>query len=299
MFRPWRSFPTMVASGLVVGFATGGFPAYSKEIAEVALILGMTFSLTEISISGISPREELRRFLVAFGMSYVVLSGLILSFAVLSPDPQIRNGWVLMAAVPPAIAVVPITSILKGDTRRSLVSLALLYVLGLGLVPAITLAFTNQTAPFEALVLQTVLLIGVPLVASRFFRRWSRTAEFRTSAVSISFFFLVIAIAGSTRGPLLAHPELIASLAVLGFGRTFLLGGLVFVVTRTLHVPWADRVAVTAFSSFKNLGLTVVLAFAVFGPEATLPSIVSLVFEILWLGGLPILFRAELARAAA
>jgi len=289
----------MVASGLVVGFATGGFPAYSKEIAEVALILGMTFSLTEISISGISPREELRRFLVAFGMSYVVLSGLILSFAVLSPDPQIRNGWVLMAAVPPAIAVVPITSILKGDTRRSLVSLALLYVLGLGLVPAITLAFTNQTAPFEALVLQTVLLIGVPLVASRFFRRWSRTAEFRTSAVSISFFFLVIAIAGSTRGPLLAHPELIASLAVLGFGRTFLLGGLVFVVTRTLHVPWADRVAVTAFSSFKNLGLTVVLAFAVFGPEATLPSIVSLVFEILWPGGLPILLRAELARAAA
>jgi len=289
----------MVASGLVVGFATGGFPAYSKEIAEVALILGMTFSLTEISISGISPREELRRFLVAFGMSYVVLSGLILSFAVLSPDPQIRNGWVLMAAVPPAIAVVPITSILKGDTRRSLVSLALLYVLGLGLVPAITLAFTSQTAPFEELVLQTVLLIGVPLVASRFLRRWSRTAELRTSAVSISFFFLVIAIAGSTRGPLLAHPELIASLAVLGFGRTFLLGGLVFVVTRTLHVPWADRVAVTAFSSFKNLGLTVVLAFAVFGPEATLPSIVSLVFEILWLGGLPILFRAELARAAA
>src|SRR2546426_644259 len=80
VFRPWRSFPTMVASGLVVGFATGGFPAYSKEISQVALILGMTFSLTEISISGISPREELRRFLVAFWMSYVILSGLILAF---------------------------------------------------------------------------------------------------------------------------------------------------------------------------------------------------------------------------
>jgi len=289
----------MVASGLVVGFATGGFPAYSKEIAEVALILGMTFSLTEISISGISPREELRRFLVAFGMSYVVLSGLILSFAVLSPDPQIRNGWVLMAAVPPAIAVVPITSILKGDTRRSLVSLALLYVLGLGLVPAITLAFTSQAAPLGELVLQTVLLIGVPLIASRFLRRWSRVADFRGSAVSLSFFFLVVAIAGSTRAPLLAHPELIATLALLSFGRTFLLGSVVFVLTRALDVSWSERVAVTAFSSFKNLGLTVVLAFAVFGPEATLPSIVSLVFEILWLGGLPILFRAELARAAA
>jgi len=289
----------MVASGLVVGFATGGFPEYSKEISQVALVLGMTFSLTEISILGISPRTEVRRFVVAFAMSYLVLSGLILSFAVLSPDPQIRNGWVLMAAVPPAIAVLPITSILKGDTRRSLVSLALLYLAGLGLVPAITLVFTNQAAPFEELVLQTVLLIGVPLVASRFLRRWSRVADFRGSAVSLSFFFLVVAIAGSTRAPLLAHRELIASLAVLAFGRTFLLGGVVFVLTRALRVPWAERVAVTAFSSFKNLGLTVVLAFAVFGPVATLPSIVSLVFEILWLAALPLLFRADMATAAS
>jgi len=288
----------MVASGLVVGFATGGFPAYSKEISQVALVLGMTFSLTEISIVGISPRVELRPFLLAFGMSYVVLSGLILVFAVASPDPQIRNGWVLMAAVPPAIAVVPITSILKGDTRRAVISLALLYVLGLGLVPALTLVFTNQAAPFGELVVQTVLLIGVPLVASRFLRRLPRVVDVRGSAVSISFFFLVVATAGSTRGPLFAHPELIASLAILSFGRTFLLGGIVFVLTRAFHIPWAGRVAVTAFSSFKNLGLTVVLAFAVFGPVASLPSIVSLVFEILWLAALPLLFRADRAGAS-
>jgi len=60
----------MVASGLVVGFATGGFPAYSKEISQVALVLGMTFAMTEISIAGISPRAEVRPFLLAFGMSY-------------------------------------------------------------------------------------------------------------------------------------------------------------------------------------------------------------------------------------
>src|SRR5947199_9332934 len=102
----------MVASGLVIGFATGGFPAYSKEICQVALVLGMTFAMTEISIAGISPRAELRPFLVAFGMSYVVLSGLILAFAVLSPKPEIRNGWILMGALLPPVAHVPITYIL-------------------------------------------------------------------------------------------------------------------------------------------------------------------------------------------
>src|SRR5437899_6849408 len=175
----------MVASGLVVGFATGGFPAYSKEISQVALVLGMTFSMTEISIAGISPRAELRPFLLAFSMSYVVLSGLILAFAVMSPDPQIRSGWVLMAAVPPAIAVVPITSILRGDTRRAVIALALLYLLGLGLVPAITLVFTNQAAPFGELVLQTVLLIAVPLIASRFLRRFPRAVRSRGCGVRI------------------------------------------------------------------------------------------------------------------
>jgi len=84
----------------------------------------------------------------------------------------------------------------------------------------------------------------------------------------------------------------------LSFGRTFLLGGIVFVLTRAFHIPWAERVAVTVFSSFKNLGLTVVLAFAVFGPVASLPSIVSLVFEILWLAALPLLFRADRAGAS-
>lgn len=287
----------MVALGLVIGLVTGGFPRYSKEISQLALLLAMTFSVTEISFAGISPRAELRRILVSFGMSYVVLSGLVLAFAFLSPDPGIHDGWVLMAAVPPAVAVVPITSYLKGDTRRSLISLAVLYLVGLVLVPAITLAFTNQTAPLGDLVLQTVLLIGVPLVASRPLRRWSRTPGLRPSAVSVSFFVLVIAIAGSTRGPLLARPELLASLALLSFGRTFVLGTGVFGLARALRLPREDRVAVTAFSSFKNLGLTVVIAFAVFGPVATLPSIVSLVFEILWLAALPLLFRVEKANA--
>src|SRR5439155_1692390 len=145
---------------------------------------GMTFAMTEISFANISARTEFRRFVVSFVASYGALSGLLLIFALLSPDPGIHDGWVLMASVPPAIAVVPITSYLRGDTRRTVVS----------------------------------------------------------------------------------------------FGRA---------IRPTRDV----QVALAVFASFKNLGLTVVLAFAVFGPIATLPSIVSLVCEILWLASLPFMFR--------
>ena len=281
----------MVASGLVVGFVTGGFPAYSKEISQLALAVGMTFSLSEITLKGISPRAELRGFLVSFALSYVLLSGVILAFAYATDEAAIRDGWVLMAAVPPAVAVVPITAYLKGDTRRALVSLAILYVLGLALVPLFTLAFTAQSVPVSELLLQTVLLIGGPLVVSRGIARWPRGRENRATVVSISFFVLVTAIAGATRGALLARPDLLGVLSLLALLRTFGVGGLVFLISRALGTSRETRLSLTAFATFKNLGLTVVLAFAVFGPTATLPSIVSLVFEIAWLAALPVLFR--------
>src|SRR5207247_724320 len=162
--------------------------------------------------ANISARTESRRFVVSLVASYGALSGLLLIFAFLSTDPGIHDGWVLMASVPPAIAVVPITSYLRGDTRRTVVSLATLYLIG----------------------------------------------------------------------PLLSRPELLPPLGLFSVLRTFGIGILVVALGRTLRLPRDDQVALAVFASFKNLGLTVVLAFSVFGPIATLPSIVSLVCEILW-----------------
>jgi len=288
----------MVSSGLIVGLATGGYPAFSREISQIALVVAMSFSLTEIGFSGISPTSEARGFLLSLGMSYGVLSGLLLAFAILSPDPSVREGWVLMAAVPPAIAVIPVTSLLRGDVRRALISLALLYLLGIALVPGITLAVIGRGVPVDALFLQTLVLIGVPILVSRPLRRWHRTAEIRPDAVGLSFFFLVLAIAGSTRDTLFGAPDLLVSLSAASFLRTFGLGIALYAITRGLGLPRRDQVTAATFSSFKNLGLTVVLAFSFFDKKATLPSIVSLVFEVLWLAALPYLFRARGPRVA-
>jgi bile acid:Na+ symporter, BASS family len=295
VFRPWRSFPTMVASGFILGFLTGGFPDRAREISQLALIVATTFALTEISFRGISLGKELRWFLLPLTMNYVVLGVPILAFASLTVERTIHDGWVLMAAVPPAIAVVPITAYIRGNTRRTLISLALLYLFGLFLVPGLTFAFTHETVPLLGLVVQTVLLVGVPIAASRPVRRWSKINAHRASAVSFSFFFLVFAVSGSARGTLLSRPDLLVTLSVFSIFRTFGIGLATFLLARRIHLSRDDRIAVTAFGSFKNLGLAIVLAFSIFGPEATLPSIVSLVFEIGWLATLPILFRSEVA----
>lgn len=282
----------MVAAGFVAGFATGGFPTeYSGPAQQLALILAMTFSLTEISFRGISPKREARGIGLSLLMNYGALGGLVLVFALMTADPAIRSGWVLMAVVPPAIAVVPITSFLKGDVRGSLISDAVLYLLGLVIIPALSLLLLGQAPLLGALVTQTLLLIGLPILLSRPLRLWKGIHEARPTAVSLAFFVLVFSIAGSTRDPLLGRTDLILSLSAFAFLRTMGLGFLVFGVTRILAIPRNDRIAAMTFAGFKNLGLTVVLAFTVFGPIASLPAIVSLVFEILWMGALPLLFR--------
>ena len=282
----------MVAAGLVAGLATGGFPSeIAGLVPQVALMSAMAFSLTEISFRGISMRTQARGIALAFVMSYAALGGLVLTYAVLSPDPDIRSGWVLMAAVPPAVLIIPLTSFLHGDVRSSLISDATLYLLGLVTVPVLSLLLLGRSVSVEDLVLQTLLLIGIPMLLSRPLRRMRRIHDVRPTAVSVSFFFIVFAVTGSTREVLLSRLDLVAGLSAFACLRTFGLGLLLFVLTKIPRLSRDWRIATVAFASFKNLGLTVVLASAFFSPVASLPAIVSLVFELLWMSTLPFLFR--------
>ncbi len=292
MFRFWRNFPFMVGAGLVVGFATGGFPGtLSGTVQQVTLVIAMAFSLTEISFRGISPSQELRGLALSSAMSYGILGALVISFGLASADPSIRSGWVLMGAVPPAIAVVPITSLLRGNVRRALISDAILYFAGLVAVPGLSLLFLGEAVPVQTLALQTLLLIGVPTVLSRPLRLWKGVDDARPLAVCVAFFFLVVAIAGSTRAILLEDADLAAGLSILAFARTAGLGLAILAVARLLKARRETQVAAVTFAGFKNLGLTVVLAFTVVGPLASLPAITALIFEAAWMSLLPLLFR--------
>ncbi len=282
----------MVAAGLVVGLATGGFPGdTSRLVQQLALVLAMTFSLTEISFRGISVRAEARGIVLAFAASYGAMGGLLLAFAAWTQEADLRSGWVLMAAVPPAVAVVPITSFLRGNVRSALIADALLYLLGLLMVPALTFALLGQGVPIGELILQTLLLIGVPILLSRVLLRWRRVHDVRSTAVSASFFVLVLAIAGSARDVLLGRPDLVAGLAGLAVLRTFGLGVVLFGAGIALHASRDTRVAASTFGGFKNLGLTVVLASTVFGAVASLPAVMCLIFETAWMSVLPLLYR--------
>lgn len=76
-----------------------------------------------------------------------------------------KDGFVLLVAVPPAIAVIPFTDFLRGNTTFSLLATVACYLWALIITSLIALAFlgTSYIAP-GALVMVIVELIALPLL---------------------------------------------------------------------------------------------------------------------------------------
>jgi len=287
----------MVSLGAIVGLATGGIPAYVRETSTLALILSMTFALTEVRFRELSARRELRPFGRAFALNYGLLSTLSLVIGSLYADPSVKNGWVVMAAVPSAIAVIPITSLFRGNVPRVLVSSAMLYVAAFAMTPLVTLAFAGRAANPVDLAVQLLLLFAVPLVASRILARSQAVRRVRPLAVNVSFFILVMTLAGANRWVFLENPGLVLMLAAGGFVRTWVVGGVVYAASSRLSRDRDVWIADTLFSTLKNLGLAALLGLALFGPVGALPAIVCMFLEITWVIALGRRFQERIRTA--
>ncbi len=280
--RLWDNFSLVVVLALVAGLVTGGPPGYTREISTVSLVFAMTFSLAEVRFRGLSARAELRGFVRALALNYGVLSGVILGLSFLYVDRDVRLGWVVMAAVPSAVAVIPITSMLRGNAQRALFSSAFLYVAALGIAPVLTLLFAGEAANPLDLGTQLFLLIALPMVVSRPLASSPVLAKHRRLFVNASFFVLVLTLAGANRSVFTTSPGLVAALAVGGLVRTWGIGAAIYVVTTLRSEDRALRVSDSLFACLKNLGLAAVLGASLFGPVAALPAIISMFLEISW-----------------
>ena len=139
------SFTFMVSSGVVLGFLTGGLPYYSNEIPTIALIIAMTLSLTQINLKKV--RFEKNILIIPIIINFGLLTSVILLLGWFFPD-EIWKGFVVIAAVPPAIAIVPMTKILKGDIEFSLFSLSFTYIISVILTPLIIFIFLAKKLIF-------------------------------------------------------------------------------------------------------------------------------------------------------
>lgn len=274
--------------GLLGGLLFPHASPLTRHLVLPALALAMALSTMEID-SGVfrRPRSLLFPALIGIVMNYVILGNVIIGLAALMIiDEMTWIGFVLLASVPPAVAVIPFSGFLKGNGLLSLMGTAGAYVGALLIMPlmALGLLSTTELDPFK-LVLITLELIVLPLAVSRWLIQKGireKIDPYRGTVTNWSFFLVIYTLIALNRSVILGQTLHLAPIASISVLTMFLLGHLIDWISSLFHLPKDTRTSLVLLGTLKNQGLAGGVALTLFSQEAALPSAVSTIVMILY-----------------
>ena len=270
------------------GLALPGPSEWTKHAMMPALGLVMTLSTINVPNDYfLRPRDIIVPSLWGIFMTYVVLGGVILVLsALLISNRNLWIGFVLIAAVPPAVAVIPFTAILEGNVPYTLSGTVASYLAALLIMPFLFWVFIGAgfADPYR-LVRIMLLLIVLPLVLSRviLYLKWhDRIARVRGGLTDWGFFVVLYSMIGVNRNLIFENPWMILPVVGVVMAATFILGFVIEKAGGLLHKDPKSMVSFVLLGTLKNQGIAGGLAIALFEKEAAVPSAVYSIFMILY-----------------
>ncbi len=285
----WRNRDFILVSAVISGLVAGRGASWTQPLVLPALAVVMTLSTMGVRTEVLrSPRELWRPALAGLVLNYLMLGGILLGLSFLMiREPAMKDGFVLLVAVPPAIAVIPFTGYLGGNTTFSLLATVACYLAALILTPLIAMGFLGSGF-FEtrSLAMVIVELIAAPLLISRVLLRTSlatRLEPIKGAITNWGFFVVMYTIIGLNRELILGQPFTLAPVAVIAVFSTFLLGAAIDRLGRSMRIDRATLTSLVLLGTLKNYGIAGGLALALFSKKTAVPATVSSVFMIVYI----------------
>lgn len=268
------------------------FPQFSSQVEFLlipALILSMVLSMREIQFKGRADfRENFSSSVKAFFLNYVALSGLILllAFIFFSQEAEYFYGLVILAAVPPAVGLVPYTYLLKGNFKISVMGEILCYLLSLLIAPLLVFLFLGTSINILELLKILVLLILFPLIVSRPLTKVKAKFLLNYSKVMVNLSLMVVVyiIVGLNQPILASQPLQLLPLVSLAIIKSLIMGTFLFLfLIKVFQTKKENAISYSLFSVYKNCGAATAIAFSLLGAKAALPATISAIFEVAFL----------------
>jgi len=264
----------------------------TRHLVLPALALAMALATMEIESALFRrPRALLFPALLGIIMSYIILGNIIIAMATLMiRNETIWTGFVLLAAVPPAVAVIPFSGFLRGNGPLSLFGTVGAYLGALAIMPIIAFGLLSSLAfdPFKLLVIILGLIV-LPLAVSRLLIQRGlkeRVEPYRGAVTNWSFFVVLYALVGLNRDIILGQTLTLLPVAAIAVASTFILGFLIDWVLGLFHIPKETRTSLVLLGTLKNQGMAGGFALTLFSQEAAIPAAVStmiMIGYVIWL----------------
>ena len=305
MFNLLKNRDFLLILSIVLGLFLGDGAQWTRNLVIPGLAVIMTVAVMGIPNSVFrSPRSLVIPTLVGLVLNYGLHGGVILGLsALLIKEEALRAGFVMVAAAPPAVAVIPFTVILKGDAPFSLVATVGGYLGALLLMPLITFGLLGSGyADYGKLVWIMVELILAPLAISRLLR-WTTLSEklepYKGAVTNWGFFLVTYTIVGLNRSVFLTQPLSILPVFLVALAAIFLLGGAIERIGRLFKIDPPKRLSLVLLGTHKNTGLAAGLALTLLGERTALPATVSTVFMIVYVVWLSIKKRTAIRKSVS
>ena len=288
LYRLLKNSNLVFLIAFLLGLFLGDYASLLKEYLLPALVLIMSLSTTQVTLTELTHvKKYIRDILFVFVINYPFLSGLILlANHLLIKDHDLYVGFVVMAAIPSAVAVLPFTYLLRGEMLVSLMGSASLYLIALVMAPLISFNFLDVgRIELPKLISALVQMILIPFLVSRLLLKWKgfhRIKENTNVLVNLAFFLIIYAVIGMNRSIFLKHFDILIIISSIAFIRTFVSGHIVDLFSRLAGTSRERRMSYVLFGSFKNLGLAAAIAIVLFNERAAIPAAVAIPFELLY-----------------
>jgi BASS family bile acid:Na+ symporter len=273
------SLSLFIFAGFAIGLVIGDPTGMSASISMIALGAIMTLSMSDMVLELGDIGSGFIKGLVPALMTFGILTPVFIAASFFF-DGQLRLGWMLAAAMPAAVAIVPYSERMRGDLRLALHGEIAIYLLALALTPAIAIVMLNASVDVAELLKVLLLLIIVPLALSRLVKRARFSERVRGTATNLAFLFFTLIVVGANRNVFFQEIPDVLALAIASFVTVFGVGLLVDRGLKGMDDP--RRKTLTMFATFKNTGLAIAVALTIGMPEMAMPPTMLLIFEMIW-----------------
>jgi BASS family bile acid:Na+ symporter len=212
-------------------------------------------------------------------MSYLFLGNLIIFTGIFFDlDVQFWIGMVLIAAAPPAIAMIPLSHSFKADATSSIAGLAGAYLGALLIAPLIVLGFVKDIPlNYAGIILLVFELIFLPLAISRIIveKEWDKIAKpYEGIIIDICFFIVFYTITASNRDILADWSSDLSSVVIIAFVIIFFAALIILKAGIFFHTAGNKITPLLLLGTMKNYALAGGIALIIFDRQAALPALI-------------------------
>jgi BASS family bile acid:Na+ symporter len=277
----------ILISALIFGFLIPSGGKYISVFIIYILALVMSFSTTGVQLKMLKEIKSVVKItLISIFLNYIVLGGIILILAYFFTDKQTFYGFIVIAASPPGVAIIPFTYSFKGDLNYSFKGFLGTYLFSIILTPLIIWIFARDTEiDINHLLLLILQIIVIPMILSRILllkKLIGTVAKLRGKVVDWGFAIILYTAVALNKELILGNVNLVISSFLILFAGMFVSGS-VFLYLNRNNKNRPKVISENLMLTIKSSGFAVTTILALFDRSSAIPAVVLSIMVLLYI----------------